>query len=90
MSKPMMKCGHAANASVGEKPVCAICIGIVPGAEEVDDSPPNLKGRMAHCVYCGSMRPSQMDLPFFEYGYMKQGVHDETKDSYYDGCRGWD
>ena len=90
MSKPMMKCGHSANASIGEKPVCAICIGIVSGAEEVDNSPPNLKGRMAHCVYCGSMRPSQTDLPFFEYGYMKQGVRDETRDSYYDGCRGWD
>jgi len=67
--KPMMECGHAANAtnSKGE-PSCVICIGIHPGAEKVVKKGPNLTGRIAKCAYgCGSEKPSSTSLPFFEY-----------------------
>lgn len=52
---PMMKCGHAANAVNGATggPTCAICIGIDPGAEVVDDAPPDLTGRTARCGHYG-------------------------------------
>ena len=89
MSKPMMKCGHAANASVNGKPVCAFCIGIVSGAGEVDDRPV-AKDRMAYCTYCNSSHPSSPDLPFFGLGAMHLGERDDTKDSFYCGCRGWE
>ena len=51
--KPMMKCGHAANAvkTGTDIPVCVVCYGIVPGADVVDDSPPDLSGRFAECAY---------------------------------------
>jgi hypothetical protein len=83
--KPMMKCGHAANATDSKgNPVCVICIGIDPGAEIVDESPPNLEGRTARCVYCSCEEPSSPNLPFFEYNPKGE------KDTFYCGCRGWD
>jgi hypothetical protein len=65
-----MKCGHTANAKDSEgNPVCAICIGIHPGATEIDKKP-SLVGRTARCYSCGSTVPSSYNLPFFEYqGY---------------------
>ncbi len=68
MSAVMMKCGHAANAKndAGD-PSCAICVGINPGAEEVNANPPSLEGRVARCSSCKAERPSANDLPFFEY-----------------------
>lgn len=89
MAKPMMKCGHSANAIHDGKPCCVMCIGIMPGAEEVDVSPIP-EGRMASCAYCQSVRPSSPDLPFFGRGFWTRGVRDETRDSFYCGCRGWD
>lgn len=81
----MMKCGHAANAvDAQNNPVCAICVGITPGASEVDQSPPSLEGRTARCCYCQSTRPSDYSLPFFEHQYRSYG------DSFYCGCKGWD
>lgn len=64
----MMKCGHAANATDPEgKPGCSICIGLGRGADEIDDAPPNLEGRMAQCS-CGRIAPSDPKaLAFFEY-----------------------
>lgn len=54
----MMKCGHAANAKYKDgdewQPSCAICVGIAPGATEVDETPPDLTGRTARCSYYGS------------------------------------
>lgn len=90
MPKPMMLCGHAANATNKEgKPVCVICIGIISGAEDIN--PEQIaKGRMAYCSYCNKERPSSSDLPFFGKGYIHHGVRDETKDSFYCGCLGWD
>lgn len=63
---PMMKCGHAANATnKSGKPICAICHGLTPDAQIVVE-PPNLTGRIAKCG-CGNEKPSSLDLPFFEY-----------------------
>ena len=66
---PMMKCGHAANSTHDEKPACAICAGISPGAYIVDETPPDLTGRIAKCPYtdCDSEKPSSTNLAFFEY-----------------------
>lgn len=89
----MMKCGHAANArTAGGEPVCAICVGIVPGARVIDEDPPKLEGRKAQCVYsrgrdgrpCGKVVDSSADLPFF--GSNPKG----EMDNYYCGCWGWD
>ena len=67
MSAPMMACGHAANARSGERPVCAVCFGIDPRAEQ-EVAVPDLSGRTARCAYgCGSERPSEVGLAFFEY-----------------------
>lgn len=52
MAKPMMKCGHAANATSDGKPVCAICAP-VNGWNEIDYSPDSLEGRLARCTYYG-------------------------------------
>jgi hypothetical protein len=83
----MMKCGHAANAKDTNTgaPVCVICVGIYPGATEVDDSPPDLTGRMAKCTYCKTTQPSDPEKrPFFEYRPNCEF------DNYYCGCRGWE
>lgn len=87
---PMMKCGHSANAvnSKGD-PSCIICLGIHPGAEEIDENAPSLVSRKATCSYCGKAVPSNSNLAFFEY--RGQGTrHESSTDSYYCGCRGWD
>lgn len=82
---PMMKCGHAANATDGNgNPSCAICINIHPGAKIIDDTPPNLEGRKAQCPSCKKTRDSDMSLAFFEYR------PNAELDIYYCGCRGWD
>lgn len=86
----MMKCGHAANATDRKtgKPVCVICVGISPGATEIDDSPPDLLERRARCSYygfgrCESEGPSSPELAFFEH------KPEKDHDSFYCGCRGW-
>jgi len=65
MSKPMMKCGHAANATREDgSHCCAIC--------SPDDKAyilahtPDLTGRQARCS-CMRLTPSSTDLAFFEY-----------------------
>lgn len=83
--KPMMKCGHAANAVDKDgNPCCAICAGFTPNAFIVDDSAPDLTGRKAKCCYCGKERESSPELPFFEY------KPDKEYDKFYCGCWGWD
>ena len=67
---PFMKCGHAANGTKGvgsKEPVCAICYGIIPGADQVDENPPALQGRVSRCGSCGKTTPSSESLPFFEF-----------------------
>lgn len=55
MNKPMMGCGHAANATDGNgKPSCAICIGIHTKASTIVESP-DLSDRKARCSYYGSV-----------------------------------
>lgn len=70
MSKPMMKCGHAANASHQGEPTCVICWPD-PKAREIADDAPDLTGRTARCAYwrggCKSQQPSSTSLAFFEY-----------------------
>ena len=84
MDKPMMGCGHSANATdAAGHPVCVICYGIVKGATEVVGRPV-LEGRRAKCPYCKGTTPSSTELPFFEHCPSKEF------DSYYCGCRGWD
>jgi hypothetical protein len=81
--RTFMACGHSSNAvTENGKPICAICAGINPGAS-VQVERVSLKGRVARCPDCGSERESDYDLPFFEHR------HDMAKDSFYNGCRGW-
>ena len=91
MNLHFMKCGHRAQGinSAG-KPVCVICIGILPGAEEPSSVVPDLAGREAFCRSCGAVRLSSIDLPFWERGRWRKGVMQMNQDSYYCGCRGWE
>lgn len=83
---PMMMCGHAANARLGDTPICAICVGIreLDAKARTPAPEPNLEGRVAVCGYCARSRPSAMTLAFFEH---RPAL---ATDSYYCGCRGWD
>ena len=85
MGKPMMQCGHAANAKDNQgNPCCVICAGINPGAKTIATDLPDLDGRKAKCGYgCGSTRDSSTDLAFFEHR------PDRECDKYYCGCQGW-
>lgn len=84
--KPIMKCGHAANSQDGfKKPICAICIGIKSGADEIEHFAIDLSGRLADCnARCGLQQVSRADLPFFAHRPFME------TDEYYCGCRGWD
>jgi hypothetical protein len=84
----MMKCGHSANATSEDgSPCCVICVGIHPGAEEIDSSPPSLVGRVARCSYfgknCKSEVTSDAELAFFKHH------PNQPHDEYYCGCFGW-
>lgn len=88
--KPIMMCGHAANAidlKTGN-PVCCICIGIGVGnaAETINANAPDLSGRTAKCYECNETKPSTLNgsLAFFKHR------PNEKHDSYYSGCKGWD
>lgn len=85
-TKPMMKCGHAANSTTAAgDPACVVCVGLAEGALDVDDDPPDLSGRKATCFQCGEReRPSSPGLAFFEHRPA------DSQDLYYCGCRGWD
>src|SRR5215467_7499998 len=75
-TKPMMACGHAANAvdmKTGQ-PVCAICVGLTADAQ-VTATAPDLTGRRARCT-CGKSVPSKLTLAFFEY----RGVGSKSAD----------
>lgn len=79
MCKPLMKCGHTANATTANnEPCCAIC-----GCYEISERP-KLDGRKAKCCFCGNIVNSDYNLPFFEYRAKKE------YDLYYDGCGGWE
>jgi hypothetical protein len=63
--KPMMQCGHAANATAQGGPCCAICAPDTAAYLPCDA--PNLAGRQARCSYKCKVVPSSTALPFFEY-----------------------
>ena len=89
MTKPMMKCGHTANATSEDKPCCVIC---APKKEAFQISlDPDLTGRMMKCSYTRGRNgethkpvPSKLTAAFFEYR------PDREFDEYYCGCWGWD
>ncbi len=88
INPPLMACGHTANAHDEQgNPVCVICTGIHPGADQVAEKP-DLTGRMAECLGCRHTPPTQTqsswNLPFFRYQPGQQ------TDSYDCGCYGWD
>jgi len=88
--KPMMRCGHAANATNEGKPCCCICSGLSGDDWKVTCDEPDLSGRVAKCAYnntvgmCKSTAPSSTELAFFEH------KPDCEFDRYYCGCLGWD
>lgn len=63
--KPMMMCGHAANATHAGAPACAICAPD-PKALKVSKYAPNLEGRKARCS-CKKLETSSTTLAFFEF-----------------------
>jgi len=66
MEHILLSCGHAANAIDGNgNPSCAICVGI-HDTSPVTGPAPDLLIRKARCS-CGAIRPSGLNLPFFEY-----------------------
>jgi len=101
----LMKCGHTAQGTTGEgKPTCVICSGIIPGAEIVDESGPDLEGRRARCGYYGktptggthSSRTCRRGEPCMcevesslKLPFFKHKP-DSDYDEYYCGCWGWD
>lgn len=80
-SRPMMACGHSANARHNGQPCCVICTPN-PDAHRVVDVP-DLTGRLAKCSNCQNTKPSSVELPFFEH---RPG---DKFDMFYDGCKGW-
>lgn len=79
-TKPLMACGHSANATDGHgDPVCAICI-----VREIAPDPV-LTDRWAHCTYGKHAEvPSSVHLAFFKHR------PEQERDLYYCGCYGWD
>jgi len=81
--KPMMKCGHRANATNGQgKDCCVICAPSKESSIVVDE--PDLSKRKCICPQCKTIVPSNKAIAFFEY------KPDKEMDTHYDGCRGWD
>lgn len=103
---PMMKCGHAANATCDGKPSCAICAGLTPDALIVDASPPDLTLRAARCHYYGHRargfgkcesnygtkpnQPCDAQRPSSPGLPFFESRPSEEFDRFYCGCHGWD
>ena len=103
-TKPMMKCGHSANAMTNrggkDIPCCVICAGVVDGAYEIDEAFKVQEGRKARCAYASPGRYGAQG------GSFEKGFHgvkpsdqnlaffeskpNEAYDIYYCGCFGWD
>jgi len=82
-----MKCGHVADAhDPYGNPVCASCLGINDGADEIEKEcfgNIGLEGRFARCEYGDNTAESKWELAGFKYcPYQKY-------DEYYCGCYGW-
>lgn len=106
MAHPMMKCGHAANATNQKtgKPSCAICAGLRPEANIIDDDPPDLTGRTARCNYYGTTpkgrnhegpagcergKPCMCERPSSPDLAFFTHNPDKDHDSFFCGCWGW-
>ena len=106
MNHPMMKCGHAANATSDGKPSCVICHGIEGGLNMiVDDAPPDLSARRARCGYFGTTpkgrnhesnygsvrgKPCTAEEPSNPDLPFFAHRPSEKFDTFYCGCWGWD
>jgi len=83
----LMKCGHVADAHdpYGNQ-ICALCLGINDGADEIEKEcveKIGLENRIAKCVYGDHETESKWELAGFKYcPYQKY-------DEYYCGCYGW-
>lgn len=79
LKKPIMTCGHAANAiDYKGNHLCTICLCFEEKEVDIDET------RFAKCDMCGTKKQSSTNLPFFKL------EEDKPCDSYYCGCRGWD
>lgn len=91
LNKPLMKCGHTANATHEDGTLCCVICAGDPRSDQIEENPPSLEGRMALCSE-GKGRDrkghvpiaSSYKLAFFEYR------PDKEFDRYYCGCWGWD
>jgi len=103
--KPLMKCGHAANATntLTGKPSCAICVGITANAEEIAETP-DLSLRRARCNYFGKTNRNFKNES--NYGCLGKAICDceqpsstdlpffelrmmDDFDKFYCGCKSW-
>jgi hypothetical protein len=75
----LLKCGCRSNAKDDNNKDCCVIHMITDEWIEVD-----LTGRVAKCIYCGKNASSSDSLPFFSYKGSNQ-----TYDSFFDGCKGW-
>lgn len=82
--KPLMKCGHTANAVTAEGKPCCVIYAPSEDSYTILLERPELTGRLAKCSDCGAVTDSKWRLPFFEY------KPDKEYDEYYCGCYGWD
>ena len=83
----LMKCGHVADAhDPYGNPICASCIGMRDGADEIEKEcigNIGLENRFAKCVYGDHKTESRWKLSGFKFcPYQKY-------DEYYCGCYGW-
>ncbi len=81
----LMKCGHIAMGEDNKdgSPVCPLCYGLIKGADKIQGELPDLTEKVSKCSMCGKKTDSSYDLPFFKY-------NEDTFDTYYCGCMGWD
>jgi hypothetical protein len=103
VSKPMMKCGHAAQGVLSNgAPVCVICSS--PDATTVDDTYTPDPERLMRCSYANG--PSKVEThngggqyagksfpstrPSNPQGAFFKAQPDKAEDQFYCGCWGWD
>lgn len=79
-SKIVMRCGHVANhKDFKGNPICSLCYGYDHNAKIINEHV-NLQGRQAKCSFCGKIKNSSLQLPFFQYTPFL------STDLYYCGC----
>jgi len=80
----IMECGHSANAINGDgKECCVICYPDPASMTYIDM--PDLDDRIAKCSMCGKEKPSNGNLPFFEWvGTGSHRAEHMCKCGYYD------